>query len=87
MKPWCKIVEVDDQQVLFWIDWNCDDDNEVALHQQATNGSIQIDRKIVVTVKADATDEDLLTFQESLLATGNEHMARHVLSTLEEYTP
>lgn len=84
MKRWCKIVEVDDQQVLFWVDWGCDEDNQVALHQQATNGVIQIDRKVTVVVKDAATDEELAVFQEGLLDTCDEKMARHVLAALGE---
>ena len=84
---WCKIVEVDDQQVLFWVDWSCDEDEQVALRQQATNGFIQFTRSVVITLKPDIEDDEKTATQQNLLDTCDEKMARHVLETMKEYTP
>lgn len=80
MKPWCKIIEVDNQQVLFWVDWAGDEDDEVVFHQQCIIDGLQFDRKLKIKYRADATDEECATFQEQLLFTADEHMARKVLS-------
>lgn len=88
MTEWCKIVVVDDQQVLFWIDWSSEGaDDQVALHQQATNGRVQIDRKLTFTIKPDAPDAELIEFQRKVMDLCDEKMARHVLTTVEEFTP
>ena len=80
MKRWCKIIEVDDEQVLFWVDWSCDEEDDVALHQQCTLGGLQFDRTITFTLKPDAADAVKDTFEAELLSTCDEHMARKVLA-------
>lgn len=87
MVEWCKIVEVDGQQVLFWLDWSSEGlDDQVALHQQATNGVIQIDRKLTFTLKADAPEQEKADFQARIMDLCDETMARHVLTTLADFT-
>ena len=80
MKRWCKIVEVEDEQVLFWIDWSCDKEDEMAVHQQCALGGLQFDRKLTFTLNPKATDEEKDKFEADLVELCDEHMARKVLS-------
>ncbi len=83
---WCKIVEVDDEQVLFWIDWNCDVDGDMALHQQCAFDGLQFDAKIVITPKPGLSDEDIDRLQQETLDKCNEDSAREVLKYLRGLT-
>lgn len=82
---WCKIIEVDGQQVLFWIDWS--EDGQVALRQQVANDFLQITRSVVIDLKPDIEDDEKRATQQNLLNVCDEKMARHVLKTLVDFSP